>query len=715
MKSPWVTSDPINKKSTLRRVLFLFRSVLFGCLNGSRHKWIRLCLNVSREEEIVIRQTCVRTVGFLLAAVLLCSSFFCHAAAATVEKEDPLPSAPAVASAAFLPDYQWQKKAAFPDWLGYTDDTLALNSMLSFRFWHGQGVLWLTVSGEVESFSLNVNGYPCDTSAVRAGTWSVDISGISLNGINTLQVSDILPLGLKEAVTVYIPYPEVLEGRDSPEGIRPETLQLVSDIIGSDADHGFTGAQLAVVRNGRLVYENAWGRLNSYGQDGTPKTDSLPVSPETLFDLASVTKMFSANYAIEKLVTDKQLDIDSPIADILGDGFAEDTLDITYQDADVSPGIDVQKEWKRKLTVKDILRHQAGFPADPHYFDPDYDMALLSKGRPGSNPCYAVSREQTMEAIFRTPLLYEPGTKTVYSDVDFMLLTFIVEKITGRRLDRYMRETFFEPLGLDHITFLPLENGFSTDDCAATELNGNTRDGNVSFPGVRTETLQGEVHDEKSWYCMGGVSGHAGLFSNAADLAKLASVMLTGGYGEYRFFSRDVIDLFTAPKSLEYGQWGLGWWREGDDRRTWYFGTQSSSGTAGHQGWTGTLVMIDPSRDLVVVYLTNKINSPVTDPSVSLNSFDGSCFTASSLGFVPQILSIGMDTDTDISGQLLSLTADMAAESLKLIPDGAGADHPYVKNALSKISVLRKWASSSGSNEKLRFAKKLESMLPGRR
>jgi CubicO group peptidase (beta-lactamase class C family) len=424
--------------------------------------------------------------------------------------------------------------------------------------------------------------------------------------------------------------------------------------------------------------------------------------------------MFSANYAVMKLVTDGLLDVDMPITEILGDAFAGDTLDIAYQNAETVPGIEKQKEWKRGLTVRDILRHQAGFPADPHYFDPDYDLSLMAKGEPGSNPCYAVTREDTLRAIFKTPLLYEPGTQTVYSDVDFMLLTFIVEKITGKRLDAYMRETFYGPMGLDRITFLPTENGFAAEDCAATELNGNTRDGHVFFDGVRTETLQGQVHDEKAWYCMGGVSGHAGLFACSGDLARLASVMLTGGYGGNRFFSRNVIDLFTAPKAFDFGQWGLGWWREGDDQRVWYFGTQSSASTVGHQGWTGTLVMIDPSRDLVVVYLTNKINSPVTDPEKSLNSFDGSCFTASTLGFVPQILSIGMDTDKDVSAQLLDLTADMAAESLKLIPEGAGPDHPYVKNALSKISVLRKRAGDAGSRRYLEFADTLEARLPKR-
>ena len=609
-----------------------------------------------------------------------------------------------------LPEQAWQKTAAFPDWKGYTDDTLAMNSMLSFRHYRGQGILWLSVSEEVERFALYVNGARFDTSAITPGVWSVDISGATVDGVNTLQVSNILPLGLEQAVEVHVPYPVVLDGADGLEGIDPQALRLVSDIIESDIAHGFTSAQLAVVKNGRLVVNRAWGTVNAYNPDGTPKADSPAATPDTLYDLASVTKMFSINYAAQKLVTDGALDIDAPIVSLLGDSFADDTLDIAYAQAEDAPDRDTQLAWKRALTVRDVLRHQAGFPASPHYNNPDYDMALQGVGAPGANPCCAVNREETLAAIRKTPLLYEPGSGTVYSDVDYMLLTFVVEAVAGQRLDAYMKENFFGPMGLDHVTFLPLENGFAAGDCAATELNGNTRDNHVSFPGIRTHTLQGEVQDERAWYCMEGVSGHAGLFASAADLAKLASAMLTGGYGEYGFFSRNVMDTFTAPKALDYGQWGLGWWREGDDQRAWYFGTQAAPGTVGHQGWTGTLAMIDPSRDLVIVYLTNKINSPITDEA-NLNGFDGNCYTASTLGFVPQLLSIGMDRDGDTSGQLLDLLADMAAESLKLIPEGAAPEHPCVKNARSKLAVLRAWAEAAGTEAYLAFADELEGRL----
>ena len=647
--------------------------------------------------------TMIRRLLSVLISVILTAGFVSSCAA---ETKKPVMSVLRVSE---IPAREWQKTAVFPDWKGYPDNTLAMNSMISFYGYHGQGQIFLDVSEETESFSLYVNGVKAEPDGT-GGIFSADISEAAKDGVNTLQISNILPLGLENAVTVYIPYPEVLPGNGETGGIHPLALKLVEDLIVSDIAFGFPSAQLAVVRNGRMIYENAWGKVNAYTQDGKALETAPTVTTNTLYDLASVTKMFSANYAVQKLVTDGKLDIDTPIAEILGDAFATDTLDLAYEENETAPGLDQQIAWKRSITPRDLLMHQAGFPADPQYFNPDYDLSKLSRGAAGSNPLFALGREDTLKAIFRTPLLYEPGSQTKYSDVDYMLLGFIVEKITGERLDAFVKKTFYEPLGLTRTTFLPLENGFAPEDCAATELNGNTRDHYASFPGVREETLQGEVHDEKAWYCMNGVSGHAGLFSTASDLARLASIMITGGYGSYRFFSPNVLETFTSPKSLDFGQWGLGWWRQGDDQRDWYFGTEAAPDTIGHQGWTGTLAMVDASRDLVIIYLTNKINSPVTDGS-NPNKFDGNAYTASSLGFVPQILSIGLDEQADISAQLMDLLADMAAESLKLIPDDAGSDHPSVKNARSKIAVLKAWAEETGKKEYALFAEELTSRL----
>lgn len=597
----------------------------------------------------------------------------------------------------------WQGEPVFPNWKGL-DDTLAMNHMYTFVGYAGQGTLCVEPESGVTGFNLFVNNRQVNTAAMAAGgVWNVDISGQTINGRNTIQVGGIRPRG--KQVTVRVGYPTVQEGSLQDVGIDRDALELLEQIIQADVNNGFPSAQMAIVKDGKLVYQNAWGKVNSYNPDGTPKTDSPAVTNDTLYDLASNTKMYTANYALQYLVTQGKANLDSRLVDLLGSAFVEDTIDITYNGYE-NPGLKVNKQWKAELTLRDILRHQAGFPADPQYHNDSFDQCsqktvpgatnLLFSGWDGS----AATRAATLKSIFKTPLMYKPGTKTVYSDVDYMLLAFAIEAITGKGLDAFLKETFWDPMGLTHTTYNPLLNGFAANDCAATELNGNTRDGAISFTGVRTATIQGQVHDEKCYYAMGGISGHAGLFSNATELAKLASVMLTGGYGENRYFSRNVMDAFTAPKKENAANWGLGWWREGDNQRCWYFGTQAPSNTIGHQGWTGTLTMIDPVEDLVVVYLTNKINSPVTDKAANPNKFNGNWYTASTLGFVAQLLYQGLQNHgTDPNNAYSALLEDMAESKFALVAEGGNvpATHPLVRAGYAVLEAMAAHANSTHS------------------
>ena len=574
----------------------------------------------------------------------------------------------------------WQKHVSFPDWKGYTDDTLAMNSMVSFNFWHGQGNIYFKTSGGAKSFRAFVNNKSIDTSSSEC-----DISGATVDGINTLQVSNIEPCG---NVEVFIPYPVVISGSFEDEGIRPESLELIEDIISSDIAHGFSSAQLAIIRNGRLVYSNAWGRID------TSNPDSPKVTTETLYDLASVTKVLSVNYAVQKLMTDGKIDVDAKIVDVLGREYL-DSASAPYSNVSAK----TMREWKSTVTIRDVMCHRAGYSPEIHYHDKNYDLSTFQHKDGAINPFYTgidgsdETRAKTFREILRTPLAYKPRTKIAYSDIDYMLMCFVIEKISGKRLDEYLSENFWKPMGLSHITYNPLKNGFYPDDCAATQIDGNTttRGTRLKYPGLRDHVLRGEVHDEKAYHSMAGISGHAGLFSNAEDAAVLLSAMLNGGYGGHKFFSRNVIDTFTSTQDKSSGQWGLGWWREGDDARAYYFGTQSSSGTFGHQGFTGTLIMADPSKNLVVAYFTNKLNTPAVLPLSRKKTFSGNWYTASTLGFVPQILAVGMDGREDVTAQLCALISDMADGSLKLIPKGAGKNHPSFRNAESKKDVMRKW------------------------
>ena len=615
-----------------------------------------------------------------------------------------------------LPQGTWQADITFPDWQKSVDDTLALNSMYSFKGFKDQGVIYVEPSEDITHFELFVNNKKISTDNIKAGeTNKIDISDKTIDGINTLQITGISPNDKNNTVKVHIPYPTVLTGY-APEdvGIEPSVFDTISDIVTSDINHGFTSAQMAVIKDGKLIYQNAWGKTDSYNQDGTANTTAPDVTNDTLYDLASNTKMYAVNYAIQYLVTHDKFNLDSKIVDIIGQKFADDTINITYKKGE-NPSLEDNKKWKQELTVRDILRHQAGFPADPQYHNDAFDQSEQKPNPAVTNVLYSGSdgtsetKEKTLESICKTPLMYKPGTKTVYSDVDYMLLGLIVEKTTGQNLNDFLSTIFWKPMDLTHITYNPLEHGFSPDDCAATELNGNTRDGAIKFSGVRTKTLQGQVHDEKAFYAMGGISGHAGLFANATDLAKLANVMLTGGWDTHKFFSQDTIDTFTAPKKEDTAsaRWGLGWWREASNSRAWYFGTQSSSNTIGHQGWTGTLTMINPEQNLVVVFLTNKINSPVTNKEKNPNSFNGNNYVSSTLGVVPELLQMGFSTNkTDLQKTMGSLLPEMAQDKSKLLAkaeekENLDASHPLVQSTYAVYEAMVTHVEKTKDKEEL--------------
>lgn len=542
-----------------------------------------------------------------------------------------------------LPDQDWQAQVSFPDWAGYVDDTLAMNSLYSFTCFKGQGRLYITPDESVTSFRLFVNSAEVDTSAMKGGsTWEVDVSGMTVDGTNTVQISLIKPFHGK--VQVNVPYPTVISGDPEDVGMDESTIELISDFVEAEVKYGFSGAQLAVIKDGRLVVNKAWGAASGYRSDLSRiepgGSGYVPVTTDTLYDLASNTKMYSVNYALQYMLSHEGYDIslDDPITKFFPQ-FDDVGKTIFKEGTTEEQAADIYR-WKSQLTIRDILMHQAGFDPDPQYYNNNFNQAAQAHEPGAVNALYSQDRDTTLDMVLASPLTYEPGTKTVYSDVDYMLLCFVIEKAAGQGIDQFLKEKFWEPMGLTHITYNPLDNGFTKEQCAATEPSGNhwtDLAGNgwaVDFNNCREGLIQGTVHDAKAYYSMGGISGHAGLFSNAEDLARLCSLMLTGGYEGVKYFDNNVIDEFTKPKSTEAPTWGLGWWRQGAVGRRNYFSTHASSGTIGHQGWTGTLTVIDPEQDLVVVLLTNKKNSPVLDNTESMTDYYGDNMALGGLGTV---------------------------------------------------------------------------------
>ncbi|WEV71249.1 penicillin binding protein PBP4B [Lactobacillus sp. ESL0785] len=516
------------------------------------------------------------------------------------------------------PHGSFQQDITYPQAVPAVNLTTALLNlqMQTFQSYFGQGVLYLRLAATATKDKLLINGQPLELAALPALVWvKVDISSYTINGVNKLQV------GLNtvnQKLQLKIPYPVLVD--QTKQYQKNNGFKLIDTLIENEIAAGFPSAQLVVIHNGAIVKQKSYGRVNRYSQTGQMLTAAPRVTDGTLYDIASNTKMWATNLALQKLVYEQQLDLKAKIASIFP----------IFKDQP-----DDQIKGKNDLTVQDLLEHQAGFPADPQYFDNHDPLAAR---------IYTQDRSQILAKISATPLSYQPGTKTIYSDVDYMLLGLIIEKITGQREDEYVFKNIYEPLGLLHITFNPLAHGFNREQIAATELDGNTFAGCNYFNHVRTNTIQGEVHDSKAYYTMKGVSGHAGLFSNAADLAVLAQMVLNyGGYARQQFFDLNTLAEFAKPKSAD-PTFGLGWRRQADDGYARIFSNQPGSNTIGHTGWTGTVTLVDFQREIAIILLTNKRNSPIINQQTK--DFAGSHYLVGKYGDLISLVYAALDEDS---------------------------------------------------------------------
>lgn len=371
-------------------------------------------------------------------------------------------------------------------------------------------------------------------------------------------------------------------------GFNNVKLAKVDQQINSDIQKGFPGAGLVIIKDGKVIKQSVYGYSLKYNPDTLKSLKNpLPIQCNTLFDLASNTKMYSTNYALMQLVANGKLDLNRPIQYYIPE----------YK------GCDKNGQCRETRLVRDLLSHSAGYMPDPQFFNP---TTIKSYG----SQLYSQNRQLTESIIInKLPFARARGGEPVYSDVDFMLLGILIERISGQNLADYVNHNIYQSLNLTHTMFNPLSNGAAKNDCAATEVMGNTRGGTISFPNIRHNPLQCQVHDEKAWYSMGGVSGHAGLFSNLHDLAILTQVALNNGsYAGIKLWTPEVESQFLAPNSFD-DTYGLGWRRAGNGAKYAPFGHYASSQAFGHTGWTGTLTLIDPKYNLIIVLLTNKKHS----------------------------------------------------------------------------------------------------------
>ncbi len=379
-------------------------------------------------------------------------------------------------------------------------------------------------------------------------------------------------------------------------------------------DNGLSGAVISISLDGRNILRKKYGYQRKYNEyDLMPKFE--PMRIDTIFDLASLTKIFSTTLAFMILVDRKEVSIDDKVKHYLKD-FGNDTV-----------------------TIKHLLGHNSGLPADFNVFDPASVPAEF----------YSQSRKRTITLMPKVPLAYPPGSRTVYSDIGFIMLGIILEKVTGVRQDKFVEEHIYTPAGLRNTGYALLQKGFKADRFEASERCGNTRDGHVKFPNIRTRTLQGEVQDEMAYYAMEQISANAGLFSTASDLEILCQLLLAkGSYGSFRLCSEKTVDLFLDTKNID-ASYGLGFQIPNSDTSLIYGMLLPEAGKAyGHKGWTGKCFLIDFEHNSSVLVLTNKRHSPVLDlGNKDFNQFEANMLPTSIYGGTMQLFYAGLFSNSD--------------------------------------------------------------------
>lgn len=348
-------------------------------------------------------------------------------------------------------------------------------------------------------------------------------------------------------------------------GFNTDKLNAIDEIVAKGlAEKKMPGCVIAFGRKNKLATLKAYGNKR-VEWEGEP---AVPMTVDTVFDLASLTKPIATATSVMQLVEQGKIKLDEPVATYLGD-FAR-------------TGDRAADEEKSKVTVRHLLVHTSGLIADNAIAD--YQNGVK------------VAKEKLLALKLRTP----PGDNFVYSDVNFMTLGLLIEQMSGKNVHQFSQQHTFGPLGMKETTYVPGEE--LKKRCAPTERRNDA-------------WMQGEVHDPRA-YKLDGIAGHAGLFGSAGDLAKYASAMLyRGEYEKVRILKEETWQLMTTPNAVpskrnngeKYeGRRGLGW-----DMRTGFStnaGTGRSAKAFGHGGFTGTVIWIDPEQDWFFIFLSNRVH-----------------------------------------------------------------------------------------------------------
>lgn len=357
-------------------------------------------------------------------------------------------------------------------------------------------------------------------------------------------------------------------------------------------DQIIPGAVILATKNDEIIFEKAYGyaQLNDaedFTEIDKPKAVKLDkpreMKEDTLFDLASVTKVASTTQAIMKLSYENKINLDDLVTKYIPD---------------------FGKNGKDSITIKELLTHTSGMPQwTPSFLYVNND------------------RQKLLEYINDLEPIFEKGDFK-YSDFGFMTLGYIIEEVSGKTLDQYVEEEIYKPIGMENTFYKPLEHGVLKEQIAATSLGNpfeyrmvdeinypefgydTTKDQEAfkKFDGWRKYTLVGEVNDGNTGMASNGIAGHAGLYSNVKDLSILTRMMLNGGeINGVKLYDQDTINEFTTNYLKENNR-GYGF-----ELNSSYMGDDVEN-AYGHNGFTGTHIVINPEKNMSFVILTNKQN-----------------------------------------------------------------------------------------------------------
>ena len=359
------------------------------------------------------------------------------------------------------------------------------------------------------------------------------------------------PTSLDERISlVSVSQPPPFISTDSPTVVYPTALtQMDSIVIDYILAEAFPGAVVAAGVESEIIKMNGYGRFTYDSQQHT--------LPRSIFDLASLTKVVATTTATMLLYESGDLDLEAPVARYLS---AYDTPE------------------RESITIHHLLTHTSGLPA----FRPFHQDDVFTS-------------ETVLDSIFSTPLISEPGEEYRYSDFGMISLALAIEQVTGESFDSWCEKHIFTPLNMASTGFRSTGEPDST--IVPTEVDDS----------FRKRLVQGEVHDETAWI-LGGVAGHAGLFSNALDLSNFAQMMVQGGaYDGKQFLQPETIDMFTTAVDTSFSTRALGWDTRNLNDEPSSAGIHFGSRSYGHTGFTGTSLWIDPDSKAWVILLTNRV------------------------------------------------------------------------------------------------------------